>query len=549
MNAKAKANRTNTPKELTLSWSLAELPSSQHRAGLAGLVMMIAYLQETGRAEGLCQVVSCTANLAEIHLNQQGLAALFDVTYAAATEETARKQPFKKNKVVIEPKRIDEIEVEGAKGKTKLERRYVYDVVVPDGAFLADDDRSGDQRLWLKLWQNMVWSILRGVPATRTPFEQRVPDPNVKPAERKRPSDAAKVWKQLSGKPDESVDLPSTYFIGAQAATAESVPFRDRARYQFLLHFWPYACQVYVPTIVDNEGKSKFSGFVLAVPDVARLDAFCGCFRSMLAKRGGEKRGYRPKDAVVELPAQSALELSRWLATGIEHSTSSDMLGIVLGIDTLHLEKRGNNITLLGADRVVPTVHLLEDYALARELRDVRFKRQVLRNILDGETRRHVGFDRLLCTVPYDQTLESPDFRRDARTLFQQRETLMEDDDKPDLETIIYQFVRSYVLRRLEAKHQIDWRRDVQPLKDKNDKRFEAKEAEYNKLKRKIALDAFLAARSRGADDDFIEFFASTLASVPQRLGEDRYLTLSKALRDRTQDVRTLTMLALCANA
>ncbi len=544
MSAATKRTRAKVPTELHLRWSLAELPSSQHRAGLAGLVMMVEWLHETGRANGLCELEESTAHEVALALDQDGLRALFDAAYDATQEESHRTSPFKKRGEIVDPKRVDERETTDKRGKTKIKKYYVYEITVPGGAFLADDDSSGDDKLWLKLWQNMVWSILRGVPATRKPFEDR--------ANRVPTKDVHKAWKQLTKGANAAVDLPSTYFIGAQAATAESVPFRDRARFHFLLHFWPYACQVYVPTVVDNKGAAKFGGFVLAIPDVAELRRFCRRFRPMLRnERGTEKRSYRPRDAVVDVPAQGALELSRWLVKGIETATSNKLLGAVLGIDTFHLEKRGNNIVLLNTARVVPTVPLLEAYTLARELWDARFKREFLRNLL-AESNWHSGFDRILSTVPYEQTLGSTYFRHDARRLFSEQKAAMDEDDDEktptNLETIIYRFVGKYVRSRLRSKYDLDWKKDVAPHKA-NEKLFNAKKGDYEKKKGKLALDAFLAARSRSSAEDFVEFFASTLASVPQFLPEDQYVLLSRELRERPAEVRTLTMLALCANA
>jgi CRISPR-associated protein Cmx8 len=263
---------------LTLDYQLAELPSSQHRAGLAGLVCVIRWLerqpdfQEKTSNGTVCKLAHLDDLGASIELNQAGVEALFDEIYAASTEEQERPQLLKnKQKEIISPLREEEREVTDKKGKTKTKKVYIYPVVVPAGSFLADPtyDKSveGKNGLWIKLWRDMVWSILRGVPATRKPFEAR--------AEGSYGNDAASVWKQLTQPEDFTVKLPSTYFLGAQESNAENVPFKDRARFQFLLHFWLFAAQIYVPAVVDNEGKRNFAGYALAIPDVAKLEWFC----------------------------------------------------------------------------------------------------------------------------------------------------------------------------------------------------------------------------------------------------------------------------------
>ena len=48
--------------------------------------------------------------------------------------------------------------------KIREEKVFVYHEVVPTGAWLEDFDPS-PKKLWVKLWRDVVWNILRGVPA------------------------------------------------------------------------------------------------------------------------------------------------------------------------------------------------------------------------------------------------------------------------------------------------------------------------------------------------------------------------------------------------
>jgi CRISPR-associated protein Cmx8 len=74
-----------------------------------------------------------------------------------------------------------------------------------------------------------------------------------------------------------------------------------------------------------------------------------------------------------------------------------------------------------------------------------------------------------------------------------------------------------------------------------------AKENEYREMKEKIARDAFLSIRSRSNKEDFIEYFVSTICSVSQHLNQQAYLKVAEELFSRSEDIRTLTMLALSA--
>src|ERR671924_947890 len=91
---------------LALDYKLAELPSSQHRAGLAGLVLMVQWLKQQDTHKGLCEILRLDEHGATLHINQDGLATLFDEVYAASKEEQERLQPLKnRQKELIPPLR------------------------------------------------------------------------------------------------------------------------------------------------------------------------------------------------------------------------------------------------------------------------------------------------------------------------------------------------------------------------------------------------------------------------------------------------------------
>jgi CRISPR-associated protein Cmx8 len=407
-----------------------------------------------------------------------------------------------------------------------------------------DPTAKGDRGLWVKLWRDMVWSTLRGKPATREPFEAR--------AEGRAADDVDKVWKQLQQPLAESVDLRSTYFLGAQASTAENVPFKDRARYQFLLHFWPYAAQVYVPEVVDvQKNRREFVGFALAIPDVSVLDGFCDDLWELLPRRDKRAAGFRPRGAVVDVAIEGALDIAARLRERVQTLEGARATGdLVLGIEVFHIARDGNNIPVLSTSRVEPRAEMIDEYRRVREqLRDPLFRRTRLLNLVAGRP-WYAGFDRLLATVPHDtQGIGSPGFRHDARRSFeaagQAREEQVtmngeqEGSATESVEEMVYQLVGRYVSRRTEGKTGLSW----EEVKSRGD----AAKNEYNEARAKVAKDAFLAVRSRtGAD--FIDYFAGTLCSVPHHLRSAQFVTLTRALRAETDKVRTLTLLALSAH-
>jgi len=546
---------------LELDYNLAELPSSQHRAGLAGLVLMVKWLDRLKKSDskltGISNLTRIDDHGATLQIDQTGLQELFNETYAASKEEQGRDAVLKnKKKEVIPPLREEQKTITDPKtGKSKEKTVYIYPVVVPRGAFLAAYDPSAmdDKGVWIKLWRDMIWGILRGVPATRRPFDER--------SEGEFTEDADKVWRDLERPADYTVDLPSTYFIGAQASNAENVPFKDRARFQFLLHFWAFVAQVYVPArlIYDNKAKqtkTEFAGYALTIPDVANLKDFCDELPSVLQNnRSVAMAGYRPRESVIDLAAEGALDLmnklNQRLAAESGNQSVSDLL---LGVDVVHLEKQGNNIRLWGTARIDATRSMIDEYARVKGMfRDAFFRRQRLLNMLN-EREWFSGFGSLLSTTTSEQTIGSRFFRADVRTAFddslRNHQSTEGEIDKVDTDAstqtanqssvvdLIYRLVGTYITAKMNSKHGLEWKKVL--------KGTQAERDDYNKKSAKIARDAFLSVRSR-TGEDFVEYFVSTLCSFPQFLNEEGYATIAQALHTDTDNVRTLTLLALSA--
>jgi CRISPR-associated protein Cmx8 len=554
---------------LTLEYQLAELPSSQHRAGLAGLVLIHRWLERNSDFkkkvdDGMICKISSSGEGAKLEINQLGLEALFDEIYAATSELTTetKLRTNKRTGEEIEPNEINEEDIidkktnqpkiDKATGEIHKKKVYRYPVAIPKGSFLADSqyDKSSDGKngLWIKLWRDVVWSILRGVDATRKPFESRTSD------DHKYTEDTAKVWNGLTKSEKVVVDLPSTYFLGAQASNAESIPFKDLARYQFLLHFWLFAAQIYIPQVIktkkDKESKQHveqrdFVGYAIAIPDVANLKRFCDKFLNQLEKRGIEKSGYRPRDAVVDLVAESGLDLMSRLSDQLTVKTGEQSISrTLLGVDVIHAEKQGNNIRLLSLQRVDPDEPTIDRYNLIKKSYwSCIFRRQRLLNLVSNRP-WYMGFDTLLCTMPYEQSIENDYFRHDASEAFNTEGEIMSDsntDNKTrNIDKIVFGLVKTYVSTKLRVKYQMEWSK----VKDNPEQK-----KKYEDNKEKIAKDAFLAVRSRSEQSDFINYFTSTLCSVPQFLSAEEYSLLTQLLYDDNERIRTLTMLALSANS
>jgi CRISPR-associated protein Cmx8 len=470
--------------------------------------------------------------------------SLFDDIYAAGLEEQERDKPFqnKSSKSEIPAKRTFEKTVADKKGVERTKTVYVYDQVVPGGGIVAEWDAapSGAPKLWLKLWRDLVWTTLRGVPATREAYECR--------AESRPATDGSEAWDELARGPMASVPLPSTYYLGAQATTAENVSFRDVARMRVLLHFWPFVIPIYVPAVVDRDGSRDFVGYALPVPDITDLEAFVSDWSKVARERGTEPSGYRPRDAVVELAAEAGLDLAR-RAFGViaRREGVAATKPWLTAVDVYHIEKEGNNVRIRSVSRIDLRRERVDEYARVRERYwTTTFKRQRIVNILADRIEDRAwwaGFGRLCAITPEELTIKDSKFRRDCRIAFTEVEmTDAASENEKTLEHLIYQTTRAYVYGRLKSKYDLSWDPALaaNPTWKKN----------YEDKKEKVARDAFLAVRSRtGAD--FVGYFTSTICSVPQRLNERAFLEVARALHDerKVERVRSLTLLALSASS
>ncbi|MBP7676288.1 MAG: type I-MYXAN CRISPR-associated protein Cmx8 [Thermoanaerobaculia bacterium] len=528
-------------EELVLDYRLIDLPSAQHRAGLAGLVMLVRWL---GRAaapqKGIARLESIDEAGASFRFDHDGLQRLLDEFYDASEEEVRSSSTWKnKAKEVVPPLREEtETSVDPRTRRSKTRTVYIYPQVVPRAAFLLDTDPTADKEsgLWVKLWRDMLKEVFRGVPATRRPYEER--------AEGRPVSEAETLWDALRRTDPYPVDLPSTYYLGAQQLTAEQVPFRDSARLRFLLVFWPAVAQIYIPSIVDGDGNRENAGWAIAAPDIRSLDTFCAESGPAMRDRDTASLGFRPRGAVVDLAGEGALatftRLQARLATRQGASTVADLL---VGMDVFHVEKDGNNVRIRATGRISPEPAMIDRYAQLHDgLWDPLFRRQCLLNLVEGRP-WFDGFDAVVRTRPQKQTIGSSYFQHDCRVSFDNFDrggTMNAPTEGPALEPIVYRLAESYVYRKLEAKYGLKW----EQVKEED-----ARRSEYDEKKSKIVTEAFLAVRSRTAPTDFVDYVASAICSVPQRLPQADYLVLARALKERPDEVRTLLLLALSARA
>ncbi|MGL5134658.1 MAG: type I-MYXAN CRISPR-associated protein Cmx8, partial [Planktothrix sp.] len=413
---------------------------------------------------------------------------------------------------------------------------------VPQGAFLSDFDQSSDdpeQKIWLKLWRDMLWNIIRGVPTTRNPFKLRVNGQSYS-------KDTEQIWKELQN-PEKLTGQTGQYFLGAMASNPENIPIKDQVKYQFLLHFWPFVAQVYCPTILDKDGKRDIAGYVLAIPDIAHLKNFCRVFFKVLEARNSKLWRYLPLEAVIDLPQEGALDLLRLLRDRISQEIGDQQIRrTILGVEIIHAEKVGKSgVKIRSISYVEPILTQIDRYQdIIKNYWCPWFRKQRLLNLINSlpesdapdaplaELPPWTEFDALLSRIPR-KWLEDPYFSHDARQLFEQEVNVKMKKEIRDYAQIVYQVCQSYVLGKLSSKDGLEWD------KCKGNPKLED---EYNKKKHKIANEAFLATRSRTESQAFIDYFVSTLYPFVRK---EEFTDFAEALFHKTDEIRSLTLLAL----
>ena len=518
------------PDSITLEYHLANLPTAQHKAGLAGLLLLIEDLRERGHDD--VPEVCVEQHNARITIAEPQLQTVFDDWYAADWVEVQSASKWSGKTV----KRVETVEVEHD-GKKKNEKRYVYDAFIPAGRIFARLYPESAREIWLKLWRDMLWAVLRAQPATRGEFEARA---NGKPS-----TTAPKLWKSLQKahkEPEKPVveSVAGSLLVGAQDRNAERVSFQGRVEQNLLLQFWQIVSPVYVPQRIDlKKEQNQYAGFLLAIPEVAHLPDFLAAIGDFLRSRPDKRRGYRPAASLVDVAGEAGLSFLYNLA---RHQLDANwsLIASVSAVELYHQEKQGNNVRMLVADRLRPNKRQLKRYErLCDWMANPLFKALQIENVLD-ESRWYAGAGRYLDHYPAEffvrpnRVSKITPFGRDARLQFKRIEERLEEDpmsaeEDDQIARRVYRLVGNYVRRRAEER------------KRRGSGEREAKE--------KVALDAFLAIRGRSVDD-FPNYFTGSLCSVPQFVGkEDEFLMLGNALTRDPERIRALTMLALSAHA
>ena len=420
---------------VTLEYRSSQLPSSQHRAGLAGLILKIQWLQEQAEfkrsIDAVCKIIDLDACKVTIQFNLAGLTALLKSHYSASFEDRESKKI--RTKGTQEFRTVQREIYNADTDKIELTTFYIYQDLVPQGSLVQSFEPPANNNLiWTKLWREATWTVLRPRDKQRLPFKAMVGGT--------APPEIEKIWKLLRDRPDVTVPLSSTHMLGVQAKNNEGVSISDRARFYFLLSFWSYVAQIYLPIQVDFKDKVKLNGYAIAIPDVRNLATFCQHFPAILRQRNTKEQWGRPHSAIVRHPIEAGLKLMGsmhiYLCRLIPDIDLSDLL---FGVDVFHLVRKKDEPQIVSIQRYLPNRDAIEEFTqLENNIFEPIFRLQYWQNLIHNRPRIH-GFESFLRDLPTAKTIRNEWFCRDFRTVFHPKcnDMAIEEVDEPIPERVI----------------------------------------------------------------------------------------------------------------
>lgn len=581
------AKRANDHKEtqdtLELNFILDNLPSAQHKTGLAGLVFLLDTMEKR-KISPIPEVVE-DGGAWKFRFTRESFQKVFDELYDAETIEIESSTKWS-NADPIDTR--DKVTERGDSKKSEIV--FVYEVVVPKGAFLKGTlpaDEEGKKKL--KLWRDMLWATYRGKPAARGVYNER--------SERKSCSFTEKTWSALKKRRGAGEQLAGSLLLGAEGSNAEGVPLKGAFEENFLLHFAHTACPLFVTRAFsvkrgNKENRSSYSvewgegGFVLVMPEIVDIRKYLARYTKWLGSEMPQTRLFRPLSALIDLPEESGLEFLSSITERRVEKHGRGFFDTVEGVEYYYMAKKGNAVNLL-ASAYIPLNpatldqynHLVAPQGSKRPL-NFLFKTYRIRNLLEGLP-WYKGMGSIFEQYPTEFFIwsreRSPgntpffgqDIHRHFKGIAENIKTKMEAntmgtnthagpagiDRDERLASKTRSIVRQFVIWELKervpkdipaGKTHLEW--------TKQDGDLHLSEG-YQSALEKVCSGAFLALRSRKGPD-IAEFFTGTLCAHPQFLrnaskdgDKDDYLLIAQSLVDpeEREKIKLFAMLALSA--
>lgn len=511
---------SNVPEiaELTVEYSLFDLPSVQHKAGLAGFCLLVKSLEKLRiepRPE--IEIDDDPAQTTRIKLTPESLKSVYDHFFAAISRD----------------------------GK-----------ILPAAKFL---DTLGMPASWINLWRSVIANVLRaGAPAQFKQFRDRVD-----PQKAVDLSDWQETFNELVA--DSADALSGSDALGVESKNAERVPFRDLSRLKLLLTFWPVVSVPYRSSVLKPESnvanyRLHHDSYLFVTPEVASLVDFIDEYPDFLAecldgKTVGEST--LPINSSVTCPTEGGLRFLAPRQVVSDATRRYPLADFVSTVEIAQVKYGKGSPSILAIQSLEPESGLLNQYERIRDgCWNPIWRVRRIQNLLNHEpwyTEAVADFNayrwELFIQITGSTPKRIPFFGRDISKVFrelqinlkQQKGGQMSEKDKDDeLAVRVYKLMRQYVNRKTEDKTNLDFKAyqsaDAKSRKD------------YRDARESVSRDAFLALRGRH-DQDFVSYFIGTLCSIPQFLPEREFVAVSNELLSNPERIKTLSMLALSAHS
>ena len=548
---------------VAVSWSLPDLPTSLHKAGLAGLLCYVKRMPEFAAQAAVPILESATPLELRIRFTEESLRALMDSVYAGEKHLVESKTKWKNGD--LKEERSEPSRLGDDKPPVKV---WVYEIDRPKAELMVHWRHENPEDQWVVLWREAVRGVLRESRAaeiyTRTTKGE---------SPTKKSKDLNRLWKDMvsaaRGRRSLSGAVPVSMYIGAEDKSSERVDFRGEVQHNLLLHFWPFVSPIFVPrTLLREHGQWRIdtrSGYIVAVAEVGSVTEFSEMIDSYWRRQSVSSDDGRPRECEIDVAVEGGMAfLYSLMMNRLKNMDDGDFFDVVPQVDLYHLQKRRHGVRILVSDSIRVSAGTLRRYErVVDSRRDVLFRRLLMRNLLDGLPWHARASETLFARYPVGLFIYSAEkspkiarnFGRSARELFTRERSNM--NDRLNLAGKVFDIVGEFVTSRAEKRSGIN--RDQLPKTDdgrtdwtSRDRRFR----DYLEAREKVATDAFLAIRGRNADE-FVEYFVGSICAVPQFMGakgirpKEGFMEIAQALHDseeRRMEMKNLTMLALSAH-
>lgn len=344
----------------------------------------------------LPEITDLTSIGCKIEFSSKSIQSIIDELYNARWVENPRgnKRQGKKQPIRVE----ENVEIDPETQREIKKKVYWYRDEQPCLNFLEAFGLPEDGR-WLDLRRDALLRVIRQRYLQRGVYLKRCDNGH---SFENTLSELLPLRKKKTFLSFGNVKIPGTLFIGAQAHNTEKVKFSGPADQTLLLHFWQVASLVYVPQIIDRDGKAQLdNSYIFAIPEVRHLKQFIDEFLHVLGKLGPEVIGYRPAEAVVSVPEEGGLDyMSLLLARVQKKAEQTAFFDSVSAIEVVHLKKKGNNVAMLSSHRLEPDDDMLRDFEyIRRTYKSPLFRAHRIRNLVAGRP-WFAGFADLAAITP-----------------------------------------------------------------------------------------------------------------------------------------------------